>query len=55
MSKENATDDPRKRTDWKPYPGTKEPWKEPGQQAQDPNTKPPPKPDLEKWRDTDTH
>jgi len=55
MSKENPNDDPREKTDWKPYPGTKEPWKEPGQASQDPNTEAPKKPDLERWQESGTH
>ena len=55
MSKAKPTDDPRRQTDWKPYPGTKEPWKEPNQVSQDPKSRPPTKPDLEKRKDSDTH
>jgi hypothetical protein len=55
MSKEKPGDDPRQKTDWKPYPGTDEPWQEPGQVSQDPDSKNPPKPDLEKWRKANTH
>ncbi len=54
MSKEKPNDDPRKQTDWEPYPGTKEPWKEPGQDSQDPDSKVG-KRDLEKWRKSNTH
>ena len=36
MSKETPQDDPRQRDDWKPYPGSKEPWKQPAQSTQDP-------------------
>lgn len=54
MSKEKPTDDPRHKTDWDPYRGTKEPWKEPGQASQDPKSKPPKKPDLDRWQKSDT-
>jgi hypothetical protein len=33
MSKETPKDDPREKTDWKPYPATDEPWKQNAQKA----------------------
>jgi hypothetical protein len=52
MSKEKPIDDPRQRTDWKSPKQTDEPWKGPVENEQKPGG---PKPDLEKWHDTNTH
>jgi hypothetical protein len=53
MSKETPKDDPRQQTDWKNTKQTDEPWKGATEKEQlDPNR---PKPDLEKWHDTNTH
>jgi hypothetical protein len=35
--------------------GTNEPWKNPGQEAQDPTQRPKTKHDLETWQRTNTH
>jgi hypothetical protein len=35
--------------------GTKEPWKKPGQSSQTTSQPPPPKPDLERWQESNTH
>ena len=52
MSKENPNDDPRQKTDAKSMKQTDEPWKGPVEKDQKPGNS---KPDLEKWRDTNTH
>jgi hypothetical protein len=53
MSKETPQDDPRQQTDWNNTKQTDEPWKGATEKDQlDPNR---PKPDLEKWHDTNTH
>jgi hypothetical protein len=53
MSKETPKDDPRQQTDWKNTKQTDEPWKGATEKEQlDPDR---PKPDLEKWHDTNTH
>ncbi len=52
---EDRKEDPRQRTDWKPDPGTREPWKQPAHNVQDPAAPDTPKPDLEKWGETKTH
>lgn len=54
MSKERPNDDPRNRTDWKPYKGTDAPWKDAGQASQNPRPTEV-KPNLERWQDSDTH
>jgi len=54
-TQETPDDDPRERSDWKPYPGSKEPWKQPAQSTQDPAAPETEKPDLEKWGETNTH
>jgi hypothetical protein len=38
-----------------PTKGTDEPWKRPGQTSQNPDEPEPKGPDLEKWKDTETH
>ena len=43
------------REDDKPSKGTDEPWKRPGQTSQNPDQPAPAKPDLEKWKNTETH
>ena len=35
--------------------GTAKPWERPGQLSQNPDWKEPKKPDLEKWKDSETH
>jgi hypothetical protein len=35
--------------------GTDQPWKKPNQSSQTTSQPPPPKPDLERWQDSDTH
>jgi hypothetical protein len=35
--------------------GTDKPWERPGQLSQNPNAKAPKKPDLEKWKESETH
>ncbi|MBC7586138.1 MAG: hypothetical protein H7316_20560 [Tardiphaga sp.] len=52
---ETPADDPRERSDWTDHPGTDEPWKQPAHNVQDPAAPQTPKPDLEKWRETNTH
>jgi hypothetical protein len=53
MSKEKPGDDPRQRTDEKTTRQTDKPWKGPVEKEQ--RSDGAPKPDLEKWHDTDTH
>jgi hypothetical protein len=53
MSKEKPTDDPREQTDWKTNKQTDEPWKQPVEKEQKPGGAP--KPDLEKWQESNTH
>jgi hypothetical protein len=53
MSKEKHGDDPRQRTDEKNTKQTDEPWKGPVEKDQRPGDAP--RPDLEKWHDTNTH
>jgi hypothetical protein len=55
MSKETPKDHPREKTDWKPYPATDEPWKQNAQKTQNQDGFDTPKPDLEKWQETNTH
>jgi len=55
MTKETPHDDPRQRSDWKNDSGTDEPWKQPAHNVQDPAAPDTPKPDLEKWGETNTH
>ena len=43
------------REDDKPAKGTDKPWERPGQLSQNPDWKEPKKPDLEKWKDSETH
>lgn len=53
MSKETPSDDPRQKTESKTTKQTDEPWKGATEKEQlDPDR---PKPDLEKWHDTNTH
>lgn len=52
MSKETPKDDPRQATDWKNTKQTDEPWNGPVEKEQKPGN---PKPDLEKWQETNTH
>jgi hypothetical protein len=53
MSKETRKDDPRRQTDWKTSRQSEKPWKGNTEKEQfDPSA---PKPDLEKWHDSDTH
>jgi hypothetical protein len=53
MSKEIPDDDPRQRTDWKTTRQSEKPREGNTEKEQfDPNA---PKPDLEKWQDSDTH
>jgi hypothetical protein len=53
MSKEKPGDDPRQQTDWKSSKQTDEPWNGPVEKEQQPDAAP--KPDLERWHDTNTH
>jgi hypothetical protein len=53
--RETPKDDPREQSDWKPYPQTKEPWKQNAQHSTDPSQGETAKPDLEKWAETNTH
>ena len=43
------------REDDKPDKGADKPWERPGQLGQNPSWKEPKKPDLEKWKDSETH
>jgi hypothetical protein len=53
MSKETPSDDPRQKTESKTTKQTDKPWKGATEKEQlDPDR---PKPDLEKWHDTNTH
>lgn len=53
MSRETSQDDYRERTDWKSAKQTEEPWKGVPEKDQfDPKRA---KPDLERWKDTNTH
>jgi hypothetical protein len=52
MSKENPDADPRRQTDWKSTKQSDEPWKGSTEKEQKPGNE---KPDLEKWKDTQTH
>jgi hypothetical protein len=52
MSKEKPTDDPRQQTDWGSHKQTDKPWKGNPEKEQRPGSS---KPDLEKWRETNTH
>jgi hypothetical protein len=52
MSKENPDADPRHQTDWKPTKQSDEPWKGSIEKEQKPGDT---KPDLEKWKNTQTH
>jgi hypothetical protein len=52
MSKEKPTDDPRQQTDWGSHKQTDKPWqKKPEKEQQSGSSKP----DLENWRETNTH
>lgn len=53
MSRANPNDDPRQRTDKRTFRQTDEPWKQPVEKEQNP--KGVPEPDLERWRESDTH
>ena len=53
MSPAKPNDDPRQRTDGKSFKQTDQPWKKAVEKEQNP--KGVPKPDLEKWQQTDTH
>ena len=53
--RETPKDDPREKTDLKPYPQTDKPWKQNAQHVTDPSLGETPKPDLEKWAKTKTH
>jgi hypothetical protein len=53
MSQERPNDDPREKTDTKSFKQTDEPWKKPVEKEQ--GSKSAPKPDLEKWHETNTH
>lgn len=48
----SITDD---RDEKAPSKGTNEPWKRPDQSSQNPDQPEPKKPDLKKWKDTNTH
>jgi hypothetical protein len=52
MSKETPLDDPRQRTDGGSHKQTDKPWKGNPEKEQRPGG---PKPDLEKWQESDTH
>jgi hypothetical protein len=49
------SEDPKKRSAASPAKGTDKPWERPGQLSQNPNAKEPKKPDLEKWKESETH
>ena len=53
MSKEKPGDDPRQRTDAETTKQTDKPWNGPVEKEQ--RSDGAPKPDLEKWHDTNTH
>ena len=53
MSREKPDEDPGQRTDKKSLEQTETPWKQPVEKEQSP--KGAPKPDLEKWQESDTH
>jgi hypothetical protein len=53
MSREKPDDDPRQRSDERSSKQTDQPWKQPVEKEQNP--KGAPKPDLEKWQESDTH
>ncbi|MBV8696363.1 hypothetical protein [Bradyrhizobium sp.] len=53
MSREKPNEDPRERSDKRNFRQTDEPWKKPVEKEQSP--KGAPKPDLEKWHESDTH
>lgn len=52
MSKETPQDDPRKQTDWASNKQTDKPWQGNPEKDQKPGDT---RPDLEKWRNSDTH
>jgi hypothetical protein len=53
MDQETPKDDPREKSDWKPTKQTDKPWEGvPEKEQFDPDRR---KPDLEKWKQTDTH
>jgi hypothetical protein len=49
------SDDDRDRQDWGKQSQSNEPWKQNAQNTTDPRLPDTPKPDLEKWKDTNTH
>jgi hypothetical protein len=51
--RETPLDDPRKKTDWPNSKQSDEPWK--GNTEKDQLAPDRPKPDLEKWQETNTH
>jgi hypothetical protein len=53
VSQEKPNDDPHQRTDKKSFKQTNEPWKQPVEKEQNPEGVP--KPDLERWHESDTH
>ena len=53
MSKETPHDDPRKKTDWDSNKQTDKPWQgNPEKEQKPPGGR---RPDLEKWKDSNTH
>ena len=52
MSREKPNDDPRQRSEWRSSKQTDQPWKGPVEKEQKPGLE---KPDLERWRESDTH
>jgi hypothetical protein len=49
------SDDDRDKQDWGKQSQSNEPWKQNAQNTTDPSLPDMPKPNLEKWRDTNTH
>jgi hypothetical protein len=52
MSKETPHDDPRRQTDWGSNKQTDKPWQGNPEKEQ---KRQGPRPDLEKWQESDTH
>jgi hypothetical protein len=53
--RETPKDDPREKQDWGNHSQSVEPWKQNPQTSSDPSQSDTPKPDLEKWQDSNTH
>jgi hypothetical protein len=52
---ETPKDDPREQQDWGKQSQSNEPWKQNAQNTTDPSLPDTPKPDLEKWKKSNTH